>query len=154
MISNAKQTNRKRPVGVTLLAILLGTYAVLMFVATGWAWAHPEEVHSWMTPENNIEIAMGVVIFTPLKMLMAAVLCFSLWNLQDWARRGTVVLGALSLYDRTASAIFSPTTTPNASGDRYPTPYLIRILLVLAVAGYLNSSGVVKAFRLPNELHE
>ena len=88
MISNAKQTNRKRPVGVTLLAILLGTYAVLMFVATGWAWAHPEEVHSWMTPENNIEIAMGVVIFTPLKMLMAAVLCFSLWNLQDWAGAG------------------------------------------------------------------
>jgi hypothetical protein len=147
-----ENTLRKRPMGVAILAALLAIYATLMLAVMVWAWTHPGKVHSWMTPESNIRIAVGAAFVLPLRALLAAAVSYSLWDLRSWARRGFVVFGALCLYDQTAALAFQLPTAGSASG--FSTAYLLRVLVFILVAGYLNSPGVAGAFREPNELHQ
>jgi hypothetical protein len=132
---------RKRPLGVTFIAFFLALYAAVLFVAIGWAWSHPGKIHSWMTPQNGLDLAMSVVIFAPLQMLMAGVLSYSLWNLQDWARHGTVSFGALSLYGGLRGAL----------GHDFSRAYLMRVLVVLLVAAYFYQPSVAASFVLRDE---
>src|SRR6266568_3255334 len=55
----------KRPLGVTVVAVLLASYAAIIFVAIIAALTRPQMVQSWMTPENREAIAFGIVVFAP-----------------------------------------------------------------------------------------
>ncbi len=137
----------KRPLGVTVVAVLLASYAAIIFVAIIAALTRPQMVQSWMTPENREAIAFGIVVFAPLQVGLAGILSAGLWQLQDWARRGVALFMLWGPLSRTTSAlIFAPKSVPNTLQHDISHIGMVRILAIIIVLGYLFQPKVANAF--------
>jgi len=97
-----------RPLGVSILAVLIASYGVFLVAAMLYALAHPAMVRGWSSnPADDMGVAVGVAIFTPIHIALAGLLAYGLWSLMDWARRGVIFfagLGLLRLTIKTHSA--------------------------------------------------
>jgi hypothetical protein len=137
----------KRPVGITILAALLASYSAFLLVALILAFGHPHWIRSWVTPSNG-KVALSVVVLSPMRMILAAILAVGLWRLQDWARHGTVLFGVLVLSGRTIAATVVALWTSNdlQTSGLLSQAGTIRILIFILFTGYLYLPRVASAF--------
>jgi len=104
-------------------------------------------VQSWKTPDNGERIAFELAVLTPLNMLLAAVLSIGLWRLQDWARYGVALFGMWGLFDRAIVAtVLAPATISDTVKSNFSPAGMARILILIAVIGYLYQPRVANSF--------
>jgi hypothetical protein len=154
MIEVQEPPQIKRPIGVSILVVLLGLYAALMLLSVIWCLLHPQGVHSWlMTTRNPTERALNIVVYAPLKAAFAIVVAYNLWTLQNWARNGALVLAGIIFYSQlwTLFDVLMYLLMGVRVHVHVGAGALTVLIAFLAVVMYLSSSGVRRAFRLAAE---
>jgi hypothetical protein len=143
-----------RPLGVSILAVLIAGYGILLLAGMLYALAHPGMVRGWSSnPADDMGVADDLVIFTPIHIAFAGLLAYGLWSLMDWARRGVIFfagLGLLRLTIRTHapaghSAIADKLSEMLLSSFLY-AEYAYALCLV-GVMLYLSLSSVSESFK-------
>ena len=144
----------KRPLGVTLLAVLsfisVGTYLMLMFLSL----FAPETVRSLLeglSPQGSgpvMLLSMGRIlgIYFAAMALLGGLFGYGMWTLRNWARWVTIVLSAISLV-ATVAGLIGIGTGMSVSAILVG---LFRIGLCLLVLWYMWVPGVRLAFRSRN----
>lgn len=135
---------RRRPGGVTLIAVLLGISAVLLLITAVGTLAAPEIGREGTAAATNVVLgisgrALAVVLL--IGFVVSSALCQGLWRMQEWGRVGTMIVAALA-------AIGTALVLVQAIGIRYlggVVVTLVELAIYLAILLYLRK--VAPAFR-------
>jgi hypothetical protein len=101
----------KRPLGVTLLAVLLLSVSISLFVLAGYAYRHPEIllqlhlIHPSRSATVVVEAEGTFVTFAPIFACILAVLAVNLLFLRSWARWILVISTGIGLFRLVAALV-------------------------------------------------
>jgi len=135
---------RKRPIGITLLALMFlwiggwGTLMLPLTVVTGGVTPFRDLVVKWMEQSHPSLVPLaGVVVYLLFAIVYAfyvayAFIGFGLWKLKDWARRGFMAVGLLMIAMGVVAAIAMP---KELGADASKTILSIAALLWCAAPG-------------------
>lgn len=134
------QTTQKRPVGVTMIAILLcllgiveGGFGGVILVAS--------LLGAFVLPMHGLAVAGATGVFYLLVGLVKLFFTWGLWKLQRWAFCATVCIAVVSLLMSVINAITEPAPTSWVLLVGIFIPLVILIYFIL-------DSNVRKAFRV------
>jgi hypothetical protein len=133
---------RRRPGGVTLIAILLFLYAAFLVGILTFAITRPEVLRS-SNSRRNSEIAWELAYVTPIRIGMAIVLGAGILRLIRWARKGLIFFAGVTVLGRTSVLI-----RPSPIKGQLTYAQEVEILACVLLIGYLVSSQVSNAFEL------
>jgi hypothetical protein len=143
-----------KPLGVRILAVLIAAYGAFLVADMLYALAHPPMVRGWSSnPADDLGVAEGIAIFTPLHIALAGLLAYGLWSLQDWARRGVIFfagLGLLRLTIKTHGAAGRSAVADRLSAMLHSSSLYAEGAYALCLVGvmlYLSLSTVSELFR-------
>ena len=95
---------RRRPVGVTIIAVLLGIEGILevvigiLLLATSLFISHRVTVHGHTTVATVINVLGGILGGLPLIVgIITLIFTWGLWMLKRWAFWTTIVIAALNI---------------------------------------------------------
>ena len=138
-----------RPRGVTLLASLLLSLSLLLFVLTAIALKQPEILLKYhiirLYPSETIdEAAGGFILFAPMSACALAVLGVGLMMLRKWARWSVLLSTGIALFRLGSSAVLGLVF----AHDRFVLTPLQAIPIVFnaAVVFYLTRPEIRAAF--------
>jgi len=134
------QTTQKRPVGVTIIAILLGISGIVEG-SLGGVILVVSLLGAFVLPLHSAAVGGAVGVFYLLVGLVKLFFAWGLWKLQRWAFWATVCIAAVSLLMSVMNAITEPAPTSWV--------FLVDIFFPTAILIYFSlASNVRTAFRV------
>lgn len=148
MPTSEDRVTTSRPLGVSIIAIILAVYAAWVAFGVAVGLTHQALVHRLAGPGNEMPAAISIVLIGPTRSLLAATISAGLWRLRDWARRGVPFLFLCGIAVRVMVAgMFSPANVARALTDSLSDLGVFRISLMLIIIGYLYQPRVANVFR-------
>ncbi len=90
---------RRRPGGVTLIAVLLGISAVLLLFGAVGVLSAPPPTREGTEAATSVVLGMSgrtLAFALLIGFVISSTLCQGLWKMREWARVGTMVVAAVA----------------------------------------------------------
>jgi hypothetical protein len=141
---------RRRPLGITILAVLSFVTIALYGVLLAMSVAAPGALAALLKalspggsgPEMQLQMGRALPFYYVFGLLLSIAIAVGLWKLQQWARIVVLVMLGIS-----AAGLFATAAGVFRGGAGAIALWLLRLGLCALVRGYLFSGGVRAAFR-------
>lgn len=129
---------RRRPAGVTLIAVLLGVSAALLVFAAVGTLSAPGPAREGTAAATQVVLGMSgttLAVVMLVGFVISSALCRGLLKMQNWARVGTMIVSAVAAIGMALALV--QTVAMHYAGGAVAS--VIELVIYLAIFFYLRS---------------